>query len=281
MQHKIIIVGELLWDCFDNKKTAAGAPFNFAKHALSCGLSPLLVSAVGIDKDGSSLIDEVQKTSVYTSISRVQSPTGKAIVHTTNGHNSFELITPAAWDEISLSHDTLDIIPSASAFYFGTLAQRDLRSRKTIQFCALLFQNRLRICDINLRPPFISNDIILWSLDHCNILKISDEETPQIAHILGLSPKTAPEHVVQTTFNRFPIDIIVETRGQNGAAAWHRNGTSATAKTQPIPNCSTVGAGDAFIAAFSSQILHQSPLQHALEAAVSFASSVIAKQPLI
>ncbi len=276
MQHKIIILGELLWDCFEQSKKAAGAPFNFAKHALSCGLSPLLISAVGLDEDGTELINAVQNSSVCSNISRVQSPTGKAIVHTTNCHNSFELIEPAAWDEIALPPETLDIIPSASALYFGTLAQRAHKTRQTIQNCAKLFQNRMRICDINLRPPFITNDIILWSLAHCNILKMSDEETPQIAQLLSLSPNSTPDHVVQTCFNQFPIDIIVETRGPNGAAAWHRNGTSATTQAQSITNCSTVGAGDAFIASFSAQILQQSPLQTALETAVIYASSVIA-----
>ena len=46
---RIVSIGEVLWDVFDNSEKLGGAPFNFAVHASRLGHKIAFVSAVGDD----------------------------------------------------------------------------------------------------------------------------------------------------------------------------------------------------------------------------------------
>ena len=48
----VVAFGEVLWDIIDGVPHIGGAPFNFAAHAVQCGLSSALVSAVGSKPNG-------------------------------------------------------------------------------------------------------------------------------------------------------------------------------------------------------------------------------------
>ena len=53
----IVCFGEVLWDLLPSGKEAGGAPMNVAFHSRNFGLSPQLISRIGIDALGVELLD--------------------------------------------------------------------------------------------------------------------------------------------------------------------------------------------------------------------------------
>jgi len=272
--YDVFVLGELLWDCVDKTRTPAGAPFNFARNLHSLKLKPFFASAVGVD-DGDELAQVVQKSGLAHEIQINGMKTGRSIVKTRARKTFFEIEQPAAWDAITLTDTVQEAADNASAIYFGTLAQRSEETRQTIRELISQFSNRLRILDINLRSPFDDAEIIRWSLAHCDILKISSEEVNRVAQaILGMRLDNT-RLLADACFERFKISTVIETRGAYGARAWDRTGDFTSFKPPLTPVRSTIGAGDAFTAAYVQAYINEIPLVGAIEYAVEYASDVV------
>ena len=114
---------------------------------------------------------------------RVPGPTGTVRVATdADGVASYVFSENCAWDNIPFSADTEVIARETAAVCFGTLAQRDPRSRSTIlRFLDSVPADAHRVFDVNLRQHFFSREIISDSLARCSILKINEDEAPVIA----------------------------------------------------------------------------------------------------
>ena len=52
MRHKVIGIGEILWDILPDGKVLGGAPANFAYHARQLGAEGIAISAIGDDESG-------------------------------------------------------------------------------------------------------------------------------------------------------------------------------------------------------------------------------------
>ncbi len=52
MDKKVVIFGEMLWDCFSDKNIPGGAPMNVALHTQYLGLNTTFISKVGQDHLG-------------------------------------------------------------------------------------------------------------------------------------------------------------------------------------------------------------------------------------
>ncbi|MBQ9395870.1 MAG: hypothetical protein IJU23_10215 [Proteobacteria bacterium] len=277
--NKVIAIGELLWDCFDNRRTAAGAPYNFARHAKLCGLDPFFISAVGNDPDGESLKAEVEKAGIksYIQVSD-KYPTGYARVFSEGGNNRFELGTPAAWDDISLTQENIDWLWPYRYICYGSLAQRNEVTRNTLQQLVEKTQFK-RIFDINLRPPFDDVDetatTLIWNLEHCDILKISSEDLEILKEFRQFSEL---DDVMDFLLHTTPVSIILETLGEDGARYHDKKGKSIFCPAPEVDAESTVGAGDAFLAAFIAGMIDGKEPEKSLKHAVHYAAQVIANQ---
>ena len=65
--HPLIVgIGELLWDRLPTGNRVGGAPANVAYHASCLGAEGYVISAVGNDKMGKSLLEEIGKTKLHT-----------------------------------------------------------------------------------------------------------------------------------------------------------------------------------------------------------------------
>lgn len=86
-----------------------------------------------------------------------------------------------AWDFIGLTPELLELAGAADAVCFGTLPQRHEVSRSTIRsFVEATAPGCARVCDVNLRMPDCSPEVLSWSMAHATIIKLSDEEMPQL-----------------------------------------------------------------------------------------------------
>ena len=254
----IVGLGEILWDLFPDGPRFGGAPANFACHVAALGGNSELVSAVGKDQFGQQALAELHKRRVGTcGVQRHEDrPTGIVTVSLdVDGHASYEFAADTAWDALSWSDDLARLAERTSAVCFGTLGQRSQSSGDTIRrFVAATRPTTLRIFDVNLRPPFVSDSVILESLDLANVLKLNDEELPMLAALCELSGSDV--EVMQKLAKRFTLQAVALTRGPRGAVLI-RDGQASQQPGIATEVVDTVGAGDAFVAALTIGLLER------------------------
>jgi fructokinase len=252
----IVGIGEILWDLLPTGKLLGGAPGNVAAMAAQLGLHGMVVSAVGDDPYGREILGELDRNNVDRSGIRSLKELTTGVVDVTldsAGVPSFSIRQPAAWDAI-LFDDALDrVARSADAVVFGTLAQRDPRSRAGItEFLRAVRPDCLKVCDVNFRPPFVSESIIIDSLKLADVVKLNDTELPTMAKMLGMAGEVPTQ--LRELRARFDLDLVVYTMGDKGSRMITSNyeGSHTGFKTQVVD---TVGAGDSFIAVVTVGLL--------------------------
>ncbi len=255
----VVGLGEVLWDVFPDGKRLGGAPANFAFHASRQGCDGIVVSAVGADVSGAEIVSFLERKKLPALLPRVSEPTGTVTVSTDpDGVASYVFAENCAWDNIPFSAETENIARHVAAVCFGSLAQRDLRSRSTVQrFLDCVPASALRVFDVNLRQNFYTEEIIETSLARCSILKINGDEAPVLAELFGITPSSR-EDFFAALFEKFPVpEIIILTLGKAGSVIADRRGVRseipADARVRVVD---TVGAGDAFAAGFVAALLH-------------------------
>ena len=254
---KIIItgIGELLWDIFPEGKQLGGAPVNFAYHVSQLGFEAVAVSALGTDALGDEIDELLKEKKVKTQVNRVQYPTGTVQVELdANGVPTYEIKRNVAWDNIPWSNELREIALQTKAVCFGTLAQRDQVSRECINlFLDAMPDNTYKIFDINLRQDFYNCETIENSLKKSNVLKLNDDELIALAKVFGYSLNDT-ETDCRRIMKDFDLEILILTCGTNGSYVFSADETSFL-ETPKVKVADTVGAGDAFTAAFCASIL--------------------------
>lgn len=249
----VVCVGEVLWDVFPDGPRFGGAPANVACHVVGLGGRAEMVSAVGGDELGRRAIARLATRGVGTAhVQRhAARPTGTVTVSLDDaGRASYSFAADPAWGAIAWA-DGLDRL-AADAVCFGTLAQHGV-SRETIRrLVAATPPAALRVLDVNLRPPFVTDGVVLESLRLANVVKLSDDELPAVAETCCLSGTDA--EVLGALAGRFDLRAVALSRGAAGAALlqdgeWHDRAGEA------VDVIDTVGAGDAFTAALTVGLL--------------------------
>ena len=277
---RILSCGEVLWDLFPDGPRFGGAPANFACHAALLGARVAMLSAVGTDDRGIEALGILRAFGIDAGLVRVvpSAPTGTVDVSVDSaGKPTFEIHANAAWDHLAWSEALVQSLAGVDAVYFGTLGQRGANSRATIRRALGEAKARgiLRVLDINLRPPFYNRDLLRESIALASVLKLSDEELPEVAAACEVEPGPTPASTLGALRSRFSLDCIVLTRGADGALLISEAGTTE----QPgIPTAvvDTVGAGDSFTAAFVLGLLRSEPHAAILRYACERASAVCA-----
>jgi fructokinase len=250
---EVLCVGEVLWDALPSGLFLGGAPFNVAAHLNTLGVSVGMLSRVGQDRLGTEALQRLVRNGISTDLVQVDpvQPTGFVTVTVDdNGIPAYDIVAPAAWDYIELRDGVLERTAHAAAIVFGSLAQRNPVSRRTIeQLCEL---DVPKVFDVNLRSPFYDADLIRPSLAHADIVKLNEHELQQMAAWFGL-----PEDLRAGTSalaEEFGCDTICVTRGEVGSALLHR-GRWTEHPGYRVEVKDTVGSGDAFLAAFLAGLL--------------------------
>jgi fructokinase len=249
-------IGEVLWDLLPSGRQLGGAPVNFAVHAAGLGLSAGVVTRVGRDEPGDAIQTALSALPLSTAWLQTDPalPTGSVSVTLSgDGVPEFVIHEPAAWDRIEAPPDALQAMAGAAAVCFGTLAQRQPGSRRTIhQLVSAASPSAWRIFDVNLRQHYFSREIVEDSLALANVLKLNDAEVPVVTGLLGMAgdPPASIERLAQ----RFGLAVVAVTRGAAGAEIFSQGRWSRHA-ARPCAVVDTVGAGDAFTAALCAGLI--------------------------
>ena len=262
---EILCVGEVLWDALPEGLFLGGAPFNVACHLRGAGLPASMVSRIGDDRLGEEVLRRATRYGVGVDLIQIDPtlPTGFVRVAIDEGGNpAYEILAPAAWDAIEPSEPLLRRAREARAIVFGSLAQRDARSRATI--ARLWESDAMAVFDVNLRPPFDDRDVVDRSLRRADVVKLSDLELASVAEWFAL--RGTPRAQVAALAETFSCDVVCLTRGSEGAALWH-DGRWTEHPGFKVEVRDTVGAGDAFLAVLLAGLFaggsDASLLQHA------------------
>jgi len=250
----IVGLGEILWDLLPDGKQLGGAPANFAYIASQLGNRGIVLSRVGNDERGCAILDELRSKKLSTDHIQIdeEKPTGIVNVSLSGGQPSYEIVENAAWDFLELSDDWHKIALTADAVCFGSLAQRNHVSQKTI--CEFInLTKKLRIFDGNLRQHFFSPKVLRKSLNLANIVKLNHEELPVVAEMFEIKTIN-PIKTARRLLEKFGLKMICVTRAENGSILVTKKEVSENAGLK-IEVKDTIGAGDAFTAALAHGIL--------------------------
>ena len=278
MQNKRYVVGlgEVLWDVLPEGKKLGGAPANFAYHAgqFLGSDNTIAISALGEDKLADETIEALREHGLNDLLPRVPYPTGTVQVQLDEqGIPTYDIKENVAWDNIPFDDDIKQIAQNCRAVCFGSLAQRNVVSRETIhKFLDATPADCVKIFDINLRQQFYSKEVIQESLQHCNILKINDEELVLIGRMFGY-PGLDIENKCWLILGKYNLDMLVLTCGTNGSYVF-APGQMSFQETPKVQVADTVGAGDSFTGSFCAAILSGKPVREAHQLAVEVSAFV-------
>lgn len=281
-------IGELLWDLFPSGPRLGGTLTNFAVFCARLGNRAALVSSVGDDEHGRAArtilpqpnldLEQLQEDGAH--------PTGTVEVSFSDDKQPRYIIhRNVAWDFIRVTPELLEVARASDAVCFGTLAQRHEVSRATIQsFVEATPPRCVRVCDVNLRMPDCSPEVLHWSMARATIIKLSEEELPQVFSLLNeLGPRrhevqVSPQAAAHALLGKFSgCQLVATTLGPHGSLLTTRE-SSVGHPGFPIQVVDTVGAGDAFTAGLIHAYLRGASLPQMAEVG-NLCGSYVASQP--
>lgn len=272
----VVGIGEALWDILPEGKKLGGAPANFAYHVSQFGLESMVVSAIGEDKLGNEILENLSEKKLNMLIEEVQYPTGTVQVELDNeGIPCYDIKENVAWDNIPFTDKLKSIAEKTTAVCFGSLAQRNIVSRETINTFLNLIPNKkgiYKIFDINLRQGFYTKEILCRSMEQCNILKINDEELVTVSRLFGY-PGIDLQDKCWILLAKYNLEMLILTCGVNGSYVF-TPGNVSFVETPKVEVADTVGAGDSFTAAFISALLMKKSVREAHQLAVNVSAYV-------
>lgn len=279
MEKKYVVgLGEALWDVLPEGKKLGGAPANFAFHAGQFGLDSVAVSALGEDELAKETIQQLEEKELNYVMPRVPYPTGTVqVTLDAQGVPTYDIKEGVAWDNIPFTPEVKEVAEHCQAVCWGSLAQRNEVSRKTIhEFLAHTPKDCLRVFDINLRQQFYTKEVLQESVQSCNILKINDEELVTIGRLFGY-PGLDIENKCWLILGKYDLDMLVLTCGVNGSYVFTK-GEKSYQPTPKVEVADTVGAGDSFTGTFVASLLQGLSVKEAHKRAVDVSAFVCTQQ---
>lgn len=272
----IVGMGEALWDVLPDGKKIGGAPANFAYHVSQFGLESRVVSAVGDDKLGNEILQNFDEKKLHYLIEKVPYPTGTVQVELDEaGVPRYEIKENVAWDNIPFTPALEDLAKHTRAVCFGSLAQRSIVSRDTINSFLKAMpdgEGQYKIFDVNLRQNFYTKEILCNAMQQCNILKINDEELVTISRMFGY-PGIDLQDKCWILLAKYNLKMLILTCGVNGSYVFVP-GEISFVETPNVEVADTVGAGDSFTAAFIASLLKGKSIPNAHHTAVRVSAYV-------
>lgn len=260
-KYDVTALGELLIDFTENGKSSqgnpmfganpGGAPCNVLAMLSKLGHKTAFIGKVGNDFFGKQLkeaITEVGIDAAYLSMDD-QVHTTLALVHTyPDGDRDFSFYrNPGA--DMMLTEDEIpeELIKDSRIFHFGTLSMTHEGVRAATKKAVRIAREAGAWIsfDPNLRPP-LWNDMeeareqVLYGLEHCHILKISDNE------IQWLTGKTDYTEGVEWINERYHIPLILVSMGKEGSRAYYKEEMVEVKPFLQKNTIETTGAGDTF-----------------------------------
>jgi fructokinase len=272
---QVTSIGEILFDVYPDRRTLGGAPFNFIYHIIKLTGKGSFVSRIGNDPAGNAVLKFLTDKGIPKKHIQIDSfhPTGESVAFLDKKKIPvWKIKTGTAYDFIELNDEIEQLINNnTDCLYFGTLAQRDIKTRSTIQH---LFNRNLKyFCDLNIRQDFYSKNLIHECLKACDVLKLNIDEFHLVNNLL-LNKNFVANKSAERLQAEYGISLLCITYGDQGATIYQGNRSSHyELKMENVVD--TVGAGDAYAAIFCIGYLNNWDIEKINEIASAFAGEIV------
>lgn len=253
MPESIVVVGEALVDIVvepsgATEEAVGGSPLNVAVGLARLDVAATLLTQASHDEHGEMVVGHVEDSGVEV-----------VAVPNASGRTSTAI---ARLDEQGMARYEFDIdwslprqeLPSCVALHVGSLGAGLQPGRGSVlDLVDQAVARELFVSyDANLRDSFVDDRNRTWREvrelgDRCTLVKLSDEDAEL------LSPGDGPDEVVAALLEGARTELVVLTRGRDGATAFTADHT-VSARPREIRVVDTVGAGDAFMAGTLAQL---------------------------
>jgi fructokinase len=223
------------------------------------------IGKVGKDFFGTQLKEAIEEVGISSEALFMDEEvhTTLALVHTyPDGDRDFSFYrNPGA--DMMLTEDEIpeELIANSRIFHFGTLSMTHSGVRSATKKAVEIAEKAgaLISFDPNLRPPLWKSlgeakEQVLYGLEHCKVLKISDNE------IQWLTGKEDFTEGVAAINEKYAIPLILVSMGKDGSRAYYKGQMVEVAPFLRTDTVETTGAGDTFCAC----VLHYL-LEHELD----------------
>jgi fructokinase len=251
---KVLSIGEVLWDVFDETEMIGGAPLNFAASLLRLGDYPEVLSAVGADIRGELAVAQIEARGLSSRFIQFTktAPTGVASVTLDGqGNSTFIIDRPAAYDMVTLTPSLMETI-AAEKFdwvYYGTLLHTGNGAEDRLEEVFEALPRSRGFYDVNLRRHHWNLPLVERLSQKASVMKVNSDEAETLYALECPAALYSLEAFCAFWSESFQVDVICVTRGIHGAAIWE-GGTLHRFAGYPVQVADTVGAGDSFAAVF-------------------------------
>ena len=250
----IVTIGEILWDVFDDAEYLGGAPLNFSAAAQRLGNPVALMTGLGDDVRGRKALQSMKELGLSTEFVQVLrgKDTGTARVTTdSSGNASFFIQRPAAFDQFQLEESQFAAIAALQPgwVYFGTLAQTHAPTLATLDALLQRLPGVKRFYDMNLREGHWNLPLVQRLSRQASVLKLNDSEAETLFALTRPAETFSLEHFARYWSSTYNIETICITLGSKGCAVFSEDALHLF-EGFSVKVVDTVGAGDAFAAAF-------------------------------
>jgi len=260
-KYDVVALGELLIDFTENGKSnqgnplfeanPGGAPCNVLAMLSKLGHKTAFIGKVGKDFFGEQLKQSITEVGIDATFLYMDEEvhTTLAMVHTyPDGDRDFSFYrNPGADMMLTEAEIPEDIFKDTKLFHFGTLSMTHEKVREATKKAIRLAKEAgaLVSFDPNLREPLWGSleeakEQVLYGLNYCDILKISDNE------IQWLTGKTDYSEGVSWIQERFCIPLILVSMGKEGSRAYYQDKMIEVKPFLQKNTIETTGAGDTF-----------------------------------
>ena len=271
----VVCFGETLWDFLPEGKLPGGAPVNVAYHLKQLGKNPAVVTRIGDDELGKELKEVYQSKNMDTQFFQVDEkhPTGKVFATVKEDHEvEYDIVQPVAWDFIEFTDEVEQVVAQADYFVFGSLASRNEKSRNSLLH--YLESAKIKVLDINLRPPHFQKETLTTLMHKADILKLNLAEL----HLISgwFTDHQTDEDMVKFLKKKFDLQIIIVTKGGDGAMLFV-HGKFHYHPGYKVKVADTIGSGDSFLAAVLSKLMDGASPDEALDFAAALGAFVASR----
>lgn len=267
----VCALGELLIDFTENgissqgnpimEANPGGAPCNVLAMLSNLGYKTTFIGKIGNDIFGRQLKQAVSEAGIDVSGIVVDNciNTTLAFVHTlSDGDREFSFYrNPGADMMLKENEVNCELIKNSRIFHYGSLSMTNkICEEATKKAISIAEKNGvLRSFDPNLRENLWSSleeakEKIKFGLEHCDILKISDNEMQWLTQEHNL------DNAVQKLKQQYDIPLVFLSCGKKGSMAFSGS-NSAFSRVIPVKTIETTGAGDTFCGCILGEILRR------------------------
>jgi len=274
----VVCFGEVVWDLFPDGPRLGGAPANVAYHSVVLGQHGTLASRVGQDPLGEQTLEILGHAgidvSLLTQARQLAQPTGTVQVAFHNNDPVFTIDPEGAWTRPDWNDAWAQAYRTADVAYFGTLMLAWQPGRTVLEHLAHTVSPACwRVADLNLRPPYDTDEAIHLVIKHANALKMSEEEAARLATLFGVTD------VAHWLVHDRGYRAVAITRGHRGSVLVTPEGRHDHLGVKiDTSQGDAVGAGDAFTSVLIHHWLRGSSLEQTNHAANGYAAFVASKR---